>query len=313
MSTRPTCALVLLCVVQGCERFAFFAMLPLFVLYLHQRHGFSEPSSLLVLGVFQSLSFCGGQPAGAAIDSKLGPTAALILGGALLTLGYAGLATDHRALLWPALALIVVGHSFFRPGMGTLLSRSSTTGDERIERAFLWQYLAINVAGILGPLAGESAQTTGGWGRLFLYSAAAMFVDTFVLSVGAGLLPAEARRAASEGDAVADSGDSRERWNAVWLLCCLAAVFWLTTQQAASSLVLFAESHTERSVAVFGRSLPIGPAQFASLHSLLVLVLLLGSAIGFGRLRRSRAAPSLPSRMVWGYVATAAAFALRAL
>lgn len=137
-----------------------------------------------------------------------------------------------------------------------------------------------------------------------------MFVGTFVLSVGAGLLPAEARRAPSDGDAAPDSGDSRERWNAVWLLCGLAAVFWLTTQQAASSLVLFAESHTERSIAAFGRSLPIGPAQFASLHSLLVLVLILGSAVGFGRLRRSRAAPSLPSRMVWGYVATAAAFAL---
>ena len=88
MPKRHPCALVLLCVVQGCERFAFLAMLPLFVLYLHHRHGFSEPSAMLLLGVMSALSYVGGLPAGILADRKLGPLGSLLLGGALLMLGY---------------------------------------------------------------------------------------------------------------------------------------------------------------------------------------------------------------------------------
>ena len=73
VSRHSSSSLVLLCVVQGCERFAFFAMLPLFVLYLHHRHGFSEPTALLILGVFNGLSYVSGLPGGMLTDRKLGP------------------------------------------------------------------------------------------------------------------------------------------------------------------------------------------------------------------------------------------------
>lgn len=312
MSTRSTCALVLLCLVQGCERFAFSAMLPLFVLYLHRRHGFPEPSALLLVGVFQALSYFGGLPAGAVTDRKLGPTAALILGGALLTLGYSGLAVDRRPLLWPALALLVVGHSFFRPSMSTLLGRISPPTDAHRERSFLWQYLAVNLGGLLGPLCAVSSRAGDHWTRLFLWAASAMFAGTFALSVGARLLPAEAGHVIPDDERHQAHENSRARWGAVWLLCGLAVVFWLTVQQAGSSLVLFAESHTLRSVAAFGYSIAIGPPQFASLHALLVLVLMLVFVVGLRQLRRTSTAQSLSIRMVWGYVATAAAFALLA-
>ena len=86
MSKRPTCALVLLCFVQGCERFAFFALLPLLVLYLHHRHGFSEPTALLLLGVLNALSYFSGLPGGILIDRKLGPAVSLIVGQGCLLL-----------------------------------------------------------------------------------------------------------------------------------------------------------------------------------------------------------------------------------
>ncbi len=125
MSARPTCALVLLCVVQGCERFAFLAMLPLFVLYLHHRHAFTEPSALLLLGVMSALSYVGGLPAGILTDRKLGALGALLLGGALLTVGYGALALDYPTLLWPALAAMTVGHSLFNPSISTLFGSMS--------------------------------------------------------------------------------------------------------------------------------------------------------------------------------------------
>lgn len=309
MSTRPTCALILLCVVQGCERFAFFAMLPLFVLYLHYRHGFTEPSAILLFGVFQSLSYVGGLPAGVLIDRKLGPLPALLMGGALLTLGYAALVMDRDELLWPALGLMVAGHSFVKPSSSVLIGNLFLPNDPRRDRAFLWLHCAINVAGMAGPLCGGWSSAGYRWERLFLLSSGVMFAGTFALAVGMRLLPVPANSTVEKPTTRSEHGQ-RERWWAVWLLCVSSVVFWLTAQQAGSSLVLFAESHTRRTLSALGCVITIGPSHFASLHALLVLLLLPILMMSMSRLRRYNAEPSAPAKMIWGYVATAAAFAL---
>ncbi len=313
MSIRSTCALILLCVVQGCERFAFFAMLPLFVLYLHHRHGFTEPSAMLVLGVFQALSYVGGLPGGALTDRKLGLTVAIILGAALLTLGYGALALDRGPLLWPALALLIAGHGFFRPSISTLFGTLFSSNGARRERSFLWQYLAINLGGMSGPLCADWASIGQRWDRLFLLEAVAMLTGTAVLCGGARLLPSRTQPSIGHLPGSAVSLDEpRARWGAVWLLCSLAVVTWLTFQQAGSALVLFADSHTEHRFSVFGHPIALGPARFASLHGLLVLTLLPLFMAAMSQLRRCDIEPSLPIKMVWGYLVTAAAFALLA-
>lgn len=106
--------------------------------------------------------------------------------------------------------------------------------------------------------------------------------------------------------------DEPQRWHAVWLVCSLAVVFWLTALQSGGALALFAEHNTVRSIALGGLSIATGPAQFASLHGFLVLVLLPLLMVGMAWLRRRVREPRAPVKMVGGYVCTAAAFALLA-
>lgn len=318
MSTRPTCVLTLLCVVQGCERFAFSAMLPLFVLYLHHRHGLSEPTALLVLGLFNALSYVSGLPGGMLADRALGATRSLIAGAAMLTAGYGALAIDRAVLLWPGFILMVIGHGLFRPAMATWLGSLVPATDPRRERAFLWQYLAANLAFVAGPLGAGYAvsEPRWGWRGLFLLAMSPMAVGTLLLVPAAALLrslpPQRRTDTGSPALSPTDDTDSAMRWRAVWLLSALAVVFWLTALQAGGALALFAESYTVRSVGVLGHAIAIGPTQFASLHGLVVLALLPLFMMGTGALRRGSMEPSAPVKMVWGYVATAAAFALLA-
>ena len=65
------------------------------------------------------------------------------------------------------------------------------------------------------------------------------------------------------------------------------------------------------SVTLLGYTMPIGPGHFASLHGLIVLAML--PAFLALHARRTGGAPSAISLMIWGYVATAGAFALMAL
>ena len=306
---RATSALGLLCVVQGCERFAFTAILPLFVLYLHRRHGLTEPTALLVFGLFNALSYVGGLPGGMLTDRKLGPTTGLLLGAALLTLGNALLASDAALLLWPALALLIVGHSLFRPSMTTLIGAASSDAAQR-DRSFLIQYLAINVAGIVGPLCAERAWAGVHWQRLFTLSAIVMLLGALLLALLTKHLPqSEAARPHAHHRDTRDA-HARDRWRAVWLLSSLAVVFWLTALQPGGSLALFAESNTARTITLNGHSLHVGPTDFASLHGLLVIALLPAWGFLAAWLRGRDAEPSTRLKMVWGYVFTSAGFAL---
>jgi len=308
MSTRPTCALVLLCFVQGCERFAFSAMLPLFVLYLHHRYKFSEPSAMVIIGVFQALSYVAGLPGGMASDRKIGGRLALLIGSVLLMFGYGLLALNLHASLWLALAILVLGHGLFKPSMSASLGSLLPSSSGR-ERSFLWQYLAINLGSVVGPLFGERASAAHRWDVLFLGAAFAMFVAFAVVAVGACNRPSGLAVAVS-GTAREAPEDGRARAGAVWAICGLAIVIWMTSQQAASSLVVFAEEHTEKSVSLFRWSFAVGPARFASLHALIVIILLPLFIAGMHGMRRWRAEPSTPVKMLWGFLATAAAFAL---
>src|SRR5689334_3543529 len=102
-SHRPRAALVLLCFAQGCERFAFFAAMPLFALYLRGRHGLGESSALLFVGVFNALSYVGAWPASLLTERSLGARTAARLGALLLALGFTGLLWDRAVPLWLSL------------------------------------------------------------------------------------------------------------------------------------------------------------------------------------------------------------------
>lgn len=304
VSRRGFGSLILLCVVQGLERFAFVAMLPLFVIYLQERHAIPVPAGLLVLAVFQALSQLGGLPAGWLADRKLGVRASTLLGAGLLMCSYAGLSMGPSLLLWPALGMMVAGQSFFRTGLHVLIG-NATRGDESArERIFLWQYLAINVGYAAGGLFGEWAHTHHGWPWLFGGAALAAAGAVASLATGWSWLPIEA--AAAPASAQARTPSTTERMRAIWLLCGVAVVFWLAAQQAGSSLALFAALNTVPQVTVWGRSFQMGPGHFASLHGLMVLAMLPAFlALNF---RRRGQQTSTTGKMVWGYVATSAAF-----
>ena len=303
VSRRWSLSLILLCAVQGCERFAFLAMLPLFVLYAQGQHSMSAPKALLVLAVFQALSYLGGLPAGWLADRKLGVRGSSLLGAALLTCGYAGLALDGEALLWPALGLMVAGHSLFKPGLHVLLGSVTANEDRAQERAFLWHYLAINAGYSAGGLFGERAHQQYGWAWLFGGAAIAAAVAVALLTAGWPLLPSDAEKASAASSALSPpaSTSAAERMRAVWLLCGVAVVFWLAAQQAGSSLALFAAKSTVRQWTVAGRSFQIGPGHFASLHGLMVLALL--PAFLVLNVRQREQATSTTAKMLWGAAA----------
>ncbi len=307
MSTRSTCALPVLCLVQGCERFAFFAVLPLFVLYLQRHVGMPEHSALVLLGVFLALSYLACLLGGAIADRWLGSLKATLLGCVLLASGYGALALDRPALLGLALVLQAAGHGFFKPGISVSTGALYPAADTRRERSFMILHIAVNIGAMAGPLCAEWARGRS-WSAIFRWAVASMALAIVALLVGSRyIVPVVIQHPATNAGPI-DEPTARDRVRAIRLFCAVGVVFWLTAQQAGTSLALFAESHTSP---VFSRT--IGPGHFASLHSLLVLVLMPPMLILFAGLRSRGREPSTLVKMIWGYLFTAAAFALMGL
>jgi len=299
--SRPW-SLPLLCVVQSCERFAFLAMLPLFVRYVHERHMMPAPIALMLLALLHALSYLGGLPGGWLADRKLGARASTILGALLLALSYSSLAVNTASLFWLALALMVVGHSLFRPSLHVLIAHATGHDVQARERGFLWHYLAANIGYAAGALFGEWAHDARGWTTLFGGAAIASLLSAGLLMLGK-----------AEPDATAEHQATATRHGhmaAVWLLCSVAVVFWLTAQQAGSSLAVFAAVNTEQRIVLLSHPLPLGPGIFAALHGLMVIAMLPVFLYLHGR-SHSRDGSTV-EKLVWGYVATASAFALMA-
>ncbi len=300
-------SLVLLCAVQSCERFAFLAMLPMFVPYAQDRQALPTPTALMVLAVVQALSYLGGLPGGWLTDRRLGVRLATTLGALLLALSYAALALDRALPFWPALGLMVVGHSLFRPGLHVLIARAMGDDEQARERGFLWHYLAANIGYSAGALYGEWAHAARGWATLFGGAAMASLLSAGLLRLSLSHLQSHGSDA--DGTHPPSAAASRHgNMAAVWLLCSVAVVFWLTAQQAGSSLAVFAAVNTEQQITLLSHSLRLGPGVLASLHGLMVIALLPAFLYLHGR-SHSRSS-STAGMLVWGYVATAAAFAL---
>ena len=143
---------------------------------------------------------------------------------------------------------------------------------------------------------------------MFYVATGGMLLSTLLLAVAAWRDPIHSPAESTVVDDKAQLGTDRDRVRAVRLLCAIAVVFWLTAQQAGTSLPLFAAQNTVQHIQIGATLLPLQPGHFAALHSLQVLLLVPLFLWASARLRHRAAEPSTPSKMLYGYVVNAVAF-----
>lgn len=313
MSRHHPRALYLLALVQLWERFACFATLPLLVLYLQQVHELPADVAMMLLGGLQALSYLSALPGGLLADRWLGRRLATFLGTGLLTLGYGALALDRPGTLGPALILLVAGQGLFKPALHALAGSLYSDGDARRESGFLLLHLVLNLGATVAPAVAEWARERGGWPAIFQVATLAMILSTACSALSTAAIRPACRRAVTLAAEVLPSNEASDRVRACWRVCGLGVVFWTAAVQASTSLMLFAEQHTELHVFLPDRVLTVAPAHFMSLHALLVLVLAPPLGWLLVCLQRRGQTPSTLGKMAWGFVATSAAFAMMSL
>ncbi len=154
--------LIVLFMTEIWERFGFYTVLAIFVLYLNENFHWSEAAIGNVYGLFIATTFFLPLIGGWIADRFLGYGKTIIIGLCTMTVGYALLATPTKAawLLFLSLAVIAAGTGLYKANIYVLVGNLYTQSNAKLkDAAFSIFYMGINVGAFLGPIAASSIKT----------------------------------------------------------------------------------------------------------------------------------------------------------
>jgi proton-dependent oligopeptide transporter, POT family len=196
------------------ERFSFYGMKALLLLYLLKYHLFSDDAGYSVIGAYGGLVYCLPVIGGLLADRYLGMRKAVIFGGVLLVLGHLGMAVEgvkaqqvagsvvrDEGALWVfyfSLALIIMGVGFLKPNISTIVGKLYRDDDPRRDSGFSLFYAGINLGGLLSGLVCGYLGETYGWSVGFGAAGAGMLAGLVMFLWGQKYLHGHAESPAPE-------------------------------------------------------------------------------------------------------------------
>lgn len=153
--------LYVLFVTEMWERFSYYGMRALFVLYMTKALFFDKAKGSEIYGSYTGLVYLTPLLGGYMADRYWGNRKSIIIGGILMALGQffmflsgtfyeqVDLATP---LMFSGLGFLILGNGFFKPNISTMVGQLYPEGDTRVDSAFTIFYMGINLGAFIAPL-----------------------------------------------------------------------------------------------------------------------------------------------------------------
>jgi len=272
--------LAYLAFMEAFERFSFYGMQALLVLYmtsqlLHPGHvehvvGFAAFRAALervfgpmspqavsseVFGLYAG--FCSFTPVfgGLAGDRWMGQKRAVLIGGAMMAAGHFLMAFEGPFLL--ALTLLMLGCGLLKGNISAQVGNLYSGADRRRTDAFQVFYMCANVGVFAAPLVCGTLGETVGWHWGFGAAGVGMLVSLAIYLAGYGRMPADtlpARNLAKGGEARAAARLTRAdapALAAMGVLLVVVALFWVANGEVLNAYMIWAKGHLDRRVGGF--------------------------------------------------------------
>ena len=135
------------------ERFSYYGMRALLILYLTKHWEFTDATSYLIYGAYTSLVYIMPVFGGMLADQILGSKKAVTYGAILLVFGHLGMTVEsNEQIFYLSLALIVSGVGFLKPNISTMVGALYDEGDPRRDSGFTIFYMGINIGAFTATL-----------------------------------------------------------------------------------------------------------------------------------------------------------------
>ncbi len=174
------------------ERFSYYGMRALLVLYLTKHWLFSDGDASMIYGAYTALVYITPVIGGYLADKYLGQRKAVLFGAVLLTFGHflmgfegdGGGNSPALNAFWLALAFIIVGSGFLKANISVMVGQLYPRTDVRRDGAYTIFYMGINLGAFLGSLLCGYLGETYGWRYGFGAAGVGMLLGLIVFVLG---------------------------------------------------------------------------------------------------------------------------------
>ena len=277
---HPT-GLIILFFTELWERFSFYGMRAILVLYLtadtlgdNPGLGWTNAEALELYGWYGMMVYVMSIPGGLLADRWLGQKKSVLLGGLLIILGQFTLAIESITAFYTGLALIISGVGALKPNISTMVGGLYKKGDARRDAGFTIFYIGINIGAFSAPLLVGYYGEIVDWQLGFSLAGFGMILGQIVYVFGRKHLTGigEAYSSSEENTEMMKkplTQIEKDRMIVLGLSFLIMIVFWGAYEQAGGFMNLYAKQTVDR--VVFGYEIPASFLQ--SLHAFYVIIL----------------------------------------
>lgn len=328
--------LAILFLTEMWERFSFYGMRGLLVLYM-VRHLFLEdragqvagfghvkgaleavfgplavqPLASQVYGLYTGLVYLTPFFGGMLADRLLGQRRTVVVGGVLMAIGHFLMASER--LFFVALLFLIAGNGCFKPNVSTQVGSLYPPGDPRRDRAFGIFYMGINLGAFLANLVCATLAAAFGWHWGFGAAGVGMLVGLAIYLAGRRHLGPDEMMRRGAGDPPTEKVPfTAVEWRRIWALvalCALNVVFWAAYEQQGNTMQLWADEQTVWPT-LFGRQIP--SPWYQSFNPFVIFLFTPLLALLWARQSSRRTEPSSVAKMAIGCFLLGLSFVLMA-
>lgn len=182
--------LALLFFVEMWERFSYYGMRALLVLFLISELGFEDAKAYAIYSLFCAIGYAGPAISGYLADKLMGFRNMVIIGGVFMTIGNAimTLVAYDPHLIYLGLGFVAVGTGMFKGNITSLLGSCYREDDRERDRGFTLFYVSINIGSFIASIACGYVAHLYGWHYGFGLAGIGMAIGTTTFVCCQGVL-----------------------------------------------------------------------------------------------------------------------------
>jgi len=266
--------LFILFLTEMWERFSYYGMRSLLVLYMLQYlfdplhlngniPGFAVVKSTLeaafgplsnqalssqIYGLYTAFVYLTPIFGGLIADKLTGQRRAVVLGAIVMAIGEFTLMSPN--LFFLGLFLLILGNGLFKPNISTQVGNLYKQGDPRRDGAFTIFYMGINLGAFLAPLVCGTLGQKVGWKWGFFAAGVGMILGLLLYIWGQKHLAPDLRmqsKAAGSQKSKERQPITKDEWTrivALLVLCALNIIFWGVYEQQGNTMQVWATQNT---------------------------------------------------------------------
>jgi len=323
--------LYLLFLTEMWERFSYYGMRAILVLYLTKSLiegglAMDEGTALMLYGFFTGAVYFTPLIGGWLSDRYLGQRKAVTIGGIVMAIGNLVLFSNASfAAVYIGLGLLIIGNGFFKPNISTIVGELYGPNDKRRDAAFTIFYMGINTGAFFSPLViglitdkwfatNVNGVIEYGYRYGFLASAIGMVIGQILFNAlgnrflgDIGKKPVGKPQVSKTG--VVESQKltkvEKSRTKVIFILTAIVIFFWAGFEQAGGALSIYTDKFVDRTV--FGWEIPT--SWFQSVNPLFIVLLAPLVSMLWVKLSNSKRGDlAVPTKMGLGMIMLGAGF-----